>query len=814
MAGITGKSFWLDRKVRLWTRSQLGTLIVARGGSVADEIAPGVGYVVLDPVRRTAGGQSDPEQQAASAGATVLYLDDLHTLLCPSRDEALELLRGGPANAERWAAVLPLAASTAEIDLTGADLTGLDLSGFTFRRCNLAGATLAGVTFDGATFVGTHDGDFRKAGSLRGVTISSARRCDFDGLDLTGVKLDGRFEECTFRRTLLCDAEAASVEFVDCIATEGDWTGANFSGCVATKLNALTLHCCKTQLAHANFTGSHLGGTDFTDAVLEEAVFEGAHMEQTTFSQANLYKANFTSADLENADFRNANLAEADFTSAKTTGADFGNANIRGAKLVRNTSAVRKRPTTTVPAVPATPAQSTVQSHLTELRDALAQAPNWVLSFALVTQAHGLQRWTIETIGKGRFRTSCETRGENIQAQTADWVQALIDLHATNPTATPQADTVRVLPRALGTSLKLLPCQAICELFILAIPQTEPVAVSLLTALTGGIEAFFRKGEESLRLWNLATEMERRALADCQNANLAGMSLPGLEFSKLNATGANFEKANLATAQFREANLRHAHLRGAKLKEANLGNSDCRGADAEKADLSQAVLTGSDWRGANLKRANLKKADVKGVRFQAADLTDAILDGVVAGNTQYDDSTLFPDGFKPGQGWVSTSGDPNEGVENFDALMGALAGLIGHNRSSPLYALNNAHVVPLWSEGDEDGVRGVVPESAKSTTFRACRLTSAGAHECCKQDFTLCTDAGKGMCQHVLVLLLDLARRERIALADALRWARLSLAHDRSADPEILARVFASYAESTQTDYRPNETLPEDYYAL
>lgn len=803
---LTGKSFWLDRKIRLWTRSQLGTLIAARGGTVAEDIVVGTSYVVLDAARRT----PEPAQQAASVGATVLTLDELYALLCPSRDEALALLRGGRASAEQWAARLPLATSPVAIDLTGADLRNLDLTGFLFRRCDFTGANLGGVTLDNVTFVGAQGLDLRKIASARGLTISSARHCDFDDIDLTGVKLDGRFEECTFRRTVLRDAEAGSVELRDCIATEGDWSGADFSGCVALKLNALTLRCHGTHLNRANFTEARLDGADFTSAVLEEATFENTHVEHACFGRANLRGANFIEAVVNGTDYRNANLAEADFTGAKVTHANFTAANLRGTKLVRTTA---KRKTTTTPAnsVLAMPVP-TLPPALAALREGLNAAPNWVLSFALVTSAAGLQRWTFETLGKGRVRTTSTTRGEVVQAQVTDWFQALLDLQATNRDALPQLDTVRVLPVALGTALEMVPCGALSTLFGLPAPA-EAAPVSLLTALTGGVEVFLRHGEPAVTQWNLAHDIERRALAECQNVNLAGLNLAGIEFSHLDASGANLERADLTNALFRQTILQHARLGRAILKGANLGGADCRGASAEKVDLSGTTMQGADWRGANLREANLKKANLHQARFQAADLSDANLSEVAAHGTQYDDSTRFPDGYKPGTGWVSTSATEEPAPADFNAFYHQLSNLVAH-LGRDVFSLHGAQVAPLWAQVTEDGLRGVVPEAANATTFRACHLSSAGAHQCGTQNFTLCEDAAKGLCKHLVALLLDLAKTERLPLGDAARWARLSLAHEGQLDKNLLAAIFAQYADSTQSDYRPNETLPEDYYAL
>jgi len=804
-ASVAGKSFWLDRKIRLWTRSQLGTQLAVRGGSVRDAIAAGLDYVVLDRSRWA--GTAAPEEEARACGAAVLSLDEFYALLCPSRDEALAVLRGGRANRERWEALLPLVSSPVEIDLAGADLSGLDLAGFLFRRCDLAGANLAGTNLAGATLSGPADVDFTKVAGLRGVSVNSAVGCDFDGLDLTGAKLGGRFERCSFRRTNLRKAEAASVEWVDCVATGADLAEADFSGWKAERLNAPNLHAAGATLSRAALREAHLAGSIFREALLDEAVLAGAHLEQGDFTGADLREADLTDADLRRAGFRRANLADADFTGAKTSGAAFESSHRRGAKglAVTETSAKKKA---------ATPPPPPYGGRLVALTEALAPAENWLLTFVLAHRTEGPVTWSFEPAGRGRFRVTCQTRAETTPTPTGDWARALFDLEATQREATTlQVDTVRLLPQALADELELLPVQAVCELFGAHVPEALPVPRSLYTALANGVEAFLREGEPARQLLRFADERERFALLSLAGANLAGIDLGGMDLGRIDAAGVNLAGAHLTKVQLHEATLRDARLDRAVLKKARLDGADCRAATARAADLREANLKGSDWRAADLRDADLKKANLAQARLEGADLTGADLDGVQAHLTRYDAATVFPDGFQPQGGWISTSGELMSIPTDYPSLV-QLLGYVLQPRWSHVAPHVTAGLAPLWAEADADRAHAVVPAAVGATTFLACRITSAGRFQCATPDLTPCPDAADGVCRHVVCLVLSLVQRERLSAEDAARWLQRSLAHDVGLDRDALGEIFARYAETIQADYRPNETLPEDYYAL
>jgi uncharacterized protein YjbI with pentapeptide repeats len=114
------------------------------------------------------------------------------------------------------------------------------------------------------------------------------------------------------------------------------------------------------------------------------------------------------------------------------------------------------------------------------------------------------------------------------------------------------------------------------------------------------------------------------------------------KFTKADLRGADFRGADLRGADFRGAKLRHADLRGANLKGARLdvvkrAGKGANGApgpscypNCQRADLSNANLTGTWLTAANLtnailSNANLTGADLTNANLTSANLSDAML---------------------------------------------------------------------------------------------------------------------------------------------------------------------------------------------
>jgi uncharacterized protein YjbI with pentapeptide repeats len=104
-----------------------------------------------------------------------------------------------------------------------------------------------------------------------------------------------------------------------------------------------------------------------------------------------------------------------------------------------------------------------------------------------------------------------------------------------------------------------------------------------------------------------------------ERADLCEVDLVGTNLSEADLFMANLVRANLT-----RANLNNTNLCGANLYEANLS-----GANLEAADLFETNLSGANLAGANLTRAKLNGAQL----YMAL----------------YDDNTILPEDFDPGQ---------------------------------------------------------------------------------------------------------------------------------------------------------------------
>jgi len=72
------------------------------------------------------------------------------------------------------------------------------------------------------------------------------------------------------------------------------------------------------------------------------------------------------------------------------------------------------------------------------------------------------------------------------------------------------------------------------------------------------------------------------------------------------------------------------------------------------------------------------------------------------------------------------------------------------------------------------------------------------------------------VCKHLLVLVIGLAKAEKIDLNAALHWILASTVETPKIDKPILTEVFLKYkgVSAGEVDWRPTETIPEDYYAF
>jgi hypothetical protein len=66
------------------------------------------------------------------------------------------------------------------------------------------------------------------------------------------------------------------------------------------------------------------------------------------------------------------------------------------------------------------------------------------------------------------------------------------------------------------------------------------------------------------------------------------------------------------------------------------------------------------------------------------------------------------------------------------------------------------------------------------------------------------------------VLVIGLTKAEKLAASDAARWVMISQFEPVLQDKDGMSEIFLKYkgAETSATDWRPTETIPEDYYSF
>jgi uncharacterized protein YjbI with pentapeptide repeats len=133
-----------------------------------------------------------------------------------------------------------------------------------------------------------------------------------------------------------------------------------------------------------------------------------------------------------------------------------------------------------------------------------------------------------------------------------------------------------------------------------------------------------------------------------------------LDLSDLDLTGANLSGVVAEGLICMDAKFVNANLEKADLYMMMACYSDFTNANLARSDLRGANCKGVIFQGALLRNANLGKDNMSGtVRLQGANLANAVLDGVRWQETEYDESTIFPNGFNPkdyGMRFVRTPG--------------------------------------------------------------------------------------------------------------------------------------------------------------
>jgi hypothetical protein len=140
----------------------------------------------------------------------------------------------------------------------------------------------------------------------------------------------------------------------------------------------------------------------------------------------------------------------------------------------------------------------------------------------------------------------------------------------------------------------------------------------------------------------------------------------------------------------------------------------------------------------------------------------------------------------------------------------------GDGRMDKVKKMLKAERFQLFSELLDDHVTGVVKSQTDASLFYACKLTAEGAFMCCTQNLNVCGGLRGKPCKHLLVLVVGLAQAGSADAETLSRWTKAAVGKKPVLDKDAMSATFVKYkgAEAGEIDWRPTETIPEDYYAL
>lgn len=395
-------------------------------------------------------------------------------------------------------------------------------------------------------------------------------------------------------------------------------------------------------------------------------------------------------------------------------------------------------------------------------------------------------------------------------------------------------DMVPVIKSCTGGDAEL--CASIrsvwCDLF-----KIDPVSVEVLSAediamyrkctINAMLQSLLEKGGESVKLWNSRPSGEKFdshidfTKRDMSSKNLSGIYLERLDFSGSNFDRCNLEKAALGNADFAKTSFKKANLERANLSSVN----------AVRADFSGACLKSVMSYSGNFKNAIFKKADLSECSFtecdlRGADFSDSITDGASFNQSKYDEKTILPTHFPiDSLKWKGAGVDPrieqdlkealDKVISSYDEFIHEVRENFEYERVDKALKMLKKERFQLFSQITPEEVVGIVRSQTVTELVYACMLNESGNFSCCTQNLKPCGGLKGALCKHLLVLLIGLTKSEQLEPNKAANWVLQSKFHQPKLQKELLSDVFLQYKGALvgEFDWRPTETVPEDYYS-
>ena len=841
-----GQKFCLAGRFKHPDKNALVQFIESEGGEVENKLSSSADYLILG-----SGGTSTAERDAKKrneAGANIQVLSDM-SLLLPIGDSEIAQIIVDDQQLRRLSELTPYLYS-GSWEIRGAAFDGgtvgaesgdtARLNRICFQGCSFKRTSICNIEmpywqfrnnfgFSDCLFKGTQLSQCYLApasncvfDSVEAVEVQfgrlekiTSKRCHFNGIAISGIY------ESTFDKTKIEQLSASYSNIKDCVFTSCEISDSELQDDVTWKRSELK----RTRFIAVRFAE----GTSFQDCKLEKVEFRDCHFESVRFGDCELSNCRFTNCTADAIDLGNSKLKNVNakgfqpFVLEATEGQlkELKGCVVNGAGDVSRYPLVRQLANQMVQSGAVT---FSIQGKTTEgIGMKLVGSSDWPTRFHLFEDGQ-----------KGAIRSASLS---NKPKYGEDEV-ALALLKVLVPSGVTELDpsTLTVKTRKCPlrpTPLKKLILSALHEALGVE-PQSDQAAQAARKQARVSIKKLREVMKAELQAgdvlsFNQRTEEERKQASPLKKLELAGVMLRKLNAAELALLECDLTKSDLREVDFTRADLRKSDLSGAKLDNAtfvwaNLTTTNLSNASLKKATLKQAELRNTT----NLGGTDLRGADLTGVSLTGVDLSTTKLSGAKLTDASYDQKTQFPKSTKTAHlkkmRWFGDGLPPHERKQNkqakgpldFDQFMERLKEITDASKLSKSTKMLKKDSFELFSEVSDEAVYGVVKSQTDPDLVYSCFLGSDGGFACCTQNLNACGGLRGSLCKHILVLVVGLAKGGELDPTRIDEWVNSSKMNSPQLDKDRMSEVLLKYkgAEAGEIDWRPTETVPEDFFAF
>ncbi len=370
-----------------------------------------------------------------------------------------------------------------------------------------------------------------------------------------------------------------------------------------------------------------------------------------------------------------------------------------------------------------------------------------------------------------------------------------------------------------------------CDLFeidpdTIEVLSAEDIAVYRKSTINSMLQSLLERGGQSVELWNSRPSGEKfDSRIDFTKRDMSGKTLTGINLERLDFSGSNFDKCNLKNAALGNADFAKTTFKKANLESANLSSVNAVRSDFSGASMKSILSYSGNFKNAIFKKTDLSESSFNECDIRGADFTDSIISGASFNQSKYDEKTIFPPDFPiDSLKWKGTGVDPrieqdlkkalDKGVSSYEEFIDEVRCNFESERIDKALKMLKKERFQLFSQITAEQVVGIVRSQTDSELVYACTLNETGNFSCCTQNLKPCGGLKGALCKHLLVLIIGLTKSEQLEPNKAANWVLQSKFHQPKMQKDLISDVFLQYKGALvgEFDWRPTETIPEDYY--